>query len=362
MVSMGNVRRSRFALAALGAITACTPSALAAGTFYGVGDLPGGPVSSRITDLSGDGRFVIGHSATEAGQGTSVGSLFRWSAAGGMEDQGFGVLGLTVGGIRGPSISHDGTRASGMFDLFGGFRHVFGGETRPLPDSLLVGDMNSSGTVMVGSPRVNADYFTRWRATNGFAVERITLRPGSQFTYATGVSEDGTSASIYVEENGGGATYLWREGQQPLLVYSVSSGNPTVAENFELSADGEMIIGRTWRWTLDAGITDLTSVITPHSIAPDSRTILGQRSNRATILTADNQILDVADHLAQQHGFNLSGWQLRDIVAMSDDGTVWAGNGINPQGFREGWVAVIPEPSSLSLLALAMAISTRRRR
>ncbi|GAG48944.1 unnamed protein product, partial [marine sediment metagenome] len=38
-----------------------------------------------------------------------------------------------------------------------------------------------------------------------------------------------------------------------------------------------------------------------------------------------------------------------------------AGTGVNPNGDQEGWVAVVPEPSTLLLLTLA-GLSTIRRR
>lgn len=43
--------------------------------------------------------------------------------------------------------------------------------------------------------------------------------------------------------------------------------------------------------------------------------------------------------------------------------TVLCGVGLNPDGFREAWVAVIPEPATLSLLIAGfMALRKKRRR
>ncbi|HJS06028.1 MAG TPA: hypothetical protein VJ809_00165, partial [Pirellulales bacterium] len=46
-------------------------------------------------------------------------------------------------------------------------------------------------------------------------------------------------------------------------------------------------------------------------------------------------------------------WGVSDI---SDDGTVLVGNGRNPQGRVEGFVVVIPEPSTVALAAAAILL------
>jgi len=56
---------------------------------------------------------------------------------------------------------------------------------------------------------------------------------------------------------------------------------------------------------------------------------------------------------------------LTEATAISDDGRVIIGNGINPDGNFEAWRAVlVPEPSAalLSGLASALCLLTRSRR
>lgn len=55
-------------------------------------------------------------------------------------------------------------------------------------------------------------------------------------------------------------------------------------------------------------------------------------------------------------GVDLGGWQrLTRVYGVSDDGTVLAGIGIRADGSTQGWVAVVPEPATLPLLAAGLA-------
>ena len=63
-------------------------------------------------------------------------------------------------------------------------------------------------------------------------------------------------------------------------------------------------------------------------------------------------------------GAALAGWNLTEATAISDDGRVIIGNGINPDGNFEAWRAVlVPEPSTALLGGLAcVGLLTFRRR
>jgi hypothetical protein len=61
-------------------------------------------------------------------------------------------------------------------------------------------------------------------------------------------------------------------------------------------------------------------------------------------------------------GVDTTGWRLVDATGVSDDGLTITGWGFNPQGQREAFLAVIPEPASLPLLGIAGLAAMRRRR
>ena len=70
----------------------------------------------------------------------------------------------------------------------------------------------------------------------------------------------------------------------------------------------------------------------------------------------------VRDLLTDELGLDLTGWTLQSANAISADGLTITGNGFNPSGDAEAWIARIPEPATLSILALGgMAVMRRRR-
>ena len=66
--------------------------------------------------------------------------------------------------------------------------------------------------------------------------------------------------------------------------------------------------------------------------------------------------------LTSDFGIDLTGWRLFEAVGVSGDGRTIAGNGLNPAGQLEAWVAVVPEPLAMPLAALAAGAGGLRRR
>jgi hypothetical protein len=81
-------------------------------------------------------------------------------------------------------------------------------------------------------------------------------------------------------------------------------------------------------------------------------------------------MVSVANLLISHGVGNLSGWTLREALAVSADGTTIVGEGIDPQGRQQAWRATIPavpEPTtfaiaSVCLLALFLTACRRGQR
>ena len=52
------------------------------------------------------------------------------------------------------------------------------------------------------------------------------------------------------------------------------------------------------------------------------------------------------DQILTSLGVDLTGWTLSEARSISADGLTIVGSGKNPSGENEGWIAVIPEPST----------------
>jgi uncharacterized membrane protein len=85
---------------------------------------------------------------------------------------------------------------------------------------------------------------------------------------------------------------------------------------------------------------------------------------QAFIWDATHGMRSLKEVLENDYGLDLKGWQLHESVAtgISADGCTIVGYGINPDGYGEAWIATMPEPATLSLLAVGGLMVLRRRR
>jgi hypothetical protein len=98
---------------------------------------------------------------------------------------------------------------------------------------------------------------------------------------------------------------------------------------------------------------------TPLAVSGDGSTIvgrlgLGDFDAGAVIWDPIHGLRNVEDLLADL-GIDFTGWTLASVRGISADGLTIAGEGRNPSGIPEGWIAVIPEPSTGLLLASGLA-------
>jgi len=351
-------------------------------SFMGLGWLPNTSVS-YATGVSADGSVVVGSSENSMYSGQA----FRWTKVD-------GLVGL------------------GSFD-----ENIFGGRAN---------GVSADGTVVVGELHTSRYYAPispfRWTQETGI-VDLAHIFP-NQYPYpysrAYGVSGDGytivgTSINFgSVENNGfsGHKAFRWTESSG---VDTLGDGEPQQAN--AVSADGSIVVGvnenEAFRWTQQTGMVSLGYLglrSAANAVLADGSVVVGNHGGRAFRWTqgtggiglgdveyigggdakgvsADGSIIvgvgsdwGMAFHWTQKTGMvslketligaglDVSGWTLSSANAISADGFTIVGNGTNPSGQSEAWVAnlspePIPEPLTIlgSIAAIAFAAGFERK-
>jgi uncharacterized membrane protein len=359
------MRRTELALSCSLA-AGCAASAIAQPLFHGLGDLPGGEFASRAAAISGDGLTVVGQSWSDNGP-----EAFAWRADHGMaglgdlDDGAFDSRALGVsadgsiivgagsglngaaaflwthdGGLQAPggdslsgatAISADGSAAAGWSRLEEIHTPFLWSEGGPVPvdpefdwrPGASVVAMSADGSVIAGWLARGGDRVA-WLSRDGI-VSVLPSLPEAKPAIVTCMASDGTSLGGYCWVQGSCVPTIWRDGE-PSPLASLEELEPAMV--LALSQDGTIGVGRSGILTMDAN---------------------GQPASheRAVIWTADGGVRSIADVLAE--GGLINGWMLTEATGTSADGTVVCGNGINPDGLEEAWVAdltggALPKP------------------
>jgi probable HAF family extracellular repeat protein len=103
-----------------------------------------------------------------------------------------------------------------------------------------------------------------------------------------------------------------------------------------------------------------------NGVSADGSVVVGQSQSasvgyEAFTWDATNGMRSLEDVLTSVYSLNRTGWTLSQATAISADGLTIVGNGTNPLGQTEAWVAnlgttaPVPEPASLLLLGSGLA-------
>jgi len=370
-----------------------------AGVFTGVGGLRPDLTSTVVHGLSADGTYVVGSSLNN--NTSSRFEAFRWSRQGGMEGLGFLDTSLNNHRSRAYGVSRDGSVIAGdspsrlsTISLKGmvwtennGMQHI-----PNLPGGSYSGfarDVDDAGTYIAGndsnneSAQDNGRAAYRWNRNNSTFDTLGDLSGGRYFAEARGISGDGTAVAGYSESSNGNEAFVWTESGGMVGLGDLSGGtfssfgedvsNSGAVVGFGRSASGT----EAFRWTQAGGMEGLgdfaggSFVSAAYSVSADGSLVggLGNTADgqQAFLWDAVNGMRQMSDVLAMA-GLNLTGWTLLSVEGISENGMIFAGRGINPDGDTEGWYAdmtPVPEPGAVLLLAagtIAACLRCRRNR
>jgi probable HAF family extracellular repeat protein len=292
----------------------------------------------------------------------------RFGYARGVSADGSVIVGEDVGGA---ALATRWTEAGGLVTL------------GDLPGGQVVStanDVTADGSGVVGYGRVaggNQAYL--WTEATGM-VGLGYLPGGGRYSTATAVSADG-SVIVGTSDSalGGRVAYRWTAATG-----MVDLGGPGFA--MDVSSDGAVIVGRggllPFRWTAEGGVQDLgdfTSFLEAaggdslvlaeaEGTSADGSIIVGygyvqadsESESHAFVWHVESGVLPLADVLTRM-GAEVDGWRLEVAWDVSADGRVIVGTGTDPDGARQAWMAVIPEPGSRLLAALGLCLLAARK-
>jgi uncharacterized membrane protein len=320
------------------------PSAAAHATPFFVG-VPG---ASVFYDVSGNGLVAVGEG--------SINQALRWEG---------GSLAVLTGLFRAASgASFDGSAVIAGSRLWrnGTVTTVNGPGGVP---ALTLDDISGDGSTAVGRYGAGGAFF--W---NGSASTDIAFPAAMTSILGLAVSGDGTRIAFTASPNGGNNrfAYVWEAGVATPLGGAFS-------EVRGISADGRVVVGWAqatpgapiagFRW--EAGVMEPLPMQIAWDASADGSVIVGQLGPNPMVWV-DGETFQLEDILSGGAGLDLTGWQLGDIWAVSDDGLTFVGQGVNPQGQPQAWIAhvdalVVPEPQTLGLVAAGLlGLSAARRR
>jgi probable HAF family extracellular repeat protein len=347
-------------------VSMATASARAQASFEGLGDLPGGWVSSQVNGISADGAVAVGWSSSCFG----CTEAFRWTGAGGMVGLGFFpgqdysaargtsadgsvVVGTALPGTNLPQEAFYWTAQTGLV-LLGSSAH---------PHCCVpVGNASSvsaDGTVIVGGGFNSIPATEAFRWTPGTGMVGLGDLPGGSFSsFANGVSADGSAVAGDSSSAAGGQAFRWT-AQTGMVGLGDLPGGLFASMSGGISADGLVIVGtgrtslgsEAFRWTAQTGMAGLGQLFLgshasrAFAVSGDGSIVVGASAtgslDQACVWSAGDKMRRVYDVLVEEHGLDLSGWHLSNASGISADGRTIVGNGTH-SGDSLGWIATLP--------------------
>jgi len=221
--------------------------------------------------------------------------------------------------------------------------------------------LSTDGSIIAGDVEQNGAWGPF--VLTGTTLEPITLPPDLFSANGTTMSANGAVVAVNIALGmGGSAAYQWANGTLTRL--PGSSGLDSVA--IAVSPDGSVVIGSMhvdlssnppvpFEWT-NGAVTALTPPPGYQGSGAINASATGASDNGSTIVgymatTSSDQsvafiynqasgVQDLQQILTGEGlGSSLTGWTLTAATAITPDGNTIVGDGIDPQGQTEGWIA-----------------------
>ena len=353
-----------------------TLSAPAQPQFRGLGILPDWDALNP-TGISADGSIVVGRATNDAPWPFSI-RAFRWTAPTGItllpsKDSIFppsGAYGISADGTlilgQNANEAYAWTGAGALKQSLG----IYG--TPPFLPGISYGAAahaaSADASIVVGDSTSHVgQHAFRWTAATG--MTSLGFLPGTTSAFAKDTSADGSLVVGWAGASGAPERAFRWTSASGMLDLGLSSTQPSHAS--AVSADGSTIVGwagptdRAFRWTPAGGPADLGALgdwSRALDVSADGRIIVGVAENGAFIWDPDHGIRPLKSILTAA-GLDLTGWNLGGATALSADGSIITGYGLNPTGQSESWIARVdvPEPTLVPLVLAACACGRRRR-
>jgi uncharacterized membrane protein len=274
------------------------------------------------------------------------------------------------------AANHDGTLITGFLnrhgsspDWDGGFVWDWLGGTAtwlgdlPGGSTWSTGDaISDDGTVIAGHSvdAINSRAI-RWDA--GLPPSMTALGTGFDYSFAYGVSGDGAKIVGFQLEPSPSPHEVARCWSGLAMIDLASPPGDFGTLAWGISADGSTIVGRSrqssgvvatrWNGCSTVASVELLGTAPGHleseanDASVDGGTVVGwsrldiNQDQEAVIWDAQHGMQLLHDVLTNDYGFDLTGWTLLEAEAISDDGKVIVGTGINPDSLERGFKAVL---------------------
>ncbi|CAB5087229.1 hypothetical protein D3OALGA1CA_652 [Olavius algarvensis associated proteobacterium Delta 3] len=276
-------------------------------------NLTGGTVRSDGVGISADGYTVVGYIRLPTSGSYYRDEPFRWTQERGMEKM-YDLSGGAIAGGFAKDASADGSVIIGMssgstWRWSEGEAPLFISDARPTA-------LSNNGNAMVG--QYNSEAF-RWTVTNG--IEGLGfLADDGWWSSAGGISGDGKVVVGDSDSNYSGEAFRWDSTKQMVGLGFLRANNYFSSGANDASHDGSVIVGASL------------------AVLPNNRVV-----NEAFVWDENHGMRYFQGILEQYFNLDLSGWQLKWIYGVSDDGLSFVGHGDwNSEGLS--WYAKIDTP------------------